>query len=59
VLRPGGPLAAFWHVFDPPPEVAEAVAVVYQRLVPDAAAGAWPVGKPAGATRGPLGGAVI
>ena len=35
VLRPGGRLAAFWHVFDPPPEVAEAVAAVYQRLVPD------------------------
>jgi SAM-dependent methyltransferase len=35
VLRPGGLLAAFWHVFDPPSEVAEAVAAVYQRLVPD------------------------
>jgi SAM-dependent methyltransferase len=35
VLRPGGRLATFWHVFDPPPEVAEAVAAVYQRLVPD------------------------
>jgi SAM-dependent methyltransferase len=35
VLRPGGRLAAFWHVFDPPPEVADAVAAVYQRLVPD------------------------
>jgi SAM-dependent methyltransferase len=35
VLQPGGRLAAFWHVFDPPSEVAEAVAAVYQRLVPD------------------------
>jgi SAM-dependent methyltransferase len=35
VLRPGGRLAAFWHVFEPPPDVAEALAVVYQRLVPD------------------------
>jgi SAM-dependent methyltransferase len=34
-LRAGGRLAAFWHVFDPPAEVAEAVAAVYQRLVPD------------------------
>jgi SAM-dependent methyltransferase len=35
VLRPGGRLAAFWHVFEPPRDVAEAVAAVYRRLVPD------------------------
>jgi len=35
VLRPGGRLAAFWHVFEPPAAVAEAFAVVYQRVVPD------------------------
>jgi len=35
VLRPGGRLAAFWHVFEPPPEAAEAFAAVYQRVVPD------------------------
>jgi SAM-dependent methyltransferase len=35
VLRPGGRLAAFWHVFDPPPEVADAAGAVYRRLVPD------------------------
>jgi len=35
VLRPGGRLAPFWHVFQPPPEVAEAFAAVYQRVVPD------------------------
>jgi SAM-dependent methyltransferase len=35
VLRPGGRLAAFWHVFDPPPEVAEATGAVFKRLVPD------------------------
>jgi SAM-dependent methyltransferase len=35
VLRPGGLLAAFWHVFEPPPAVAEALAAVYQRVVPD------------------------
>jgi SAM-dependent methyltransferase len=35
VLRPGGALAVFWHVFDPPQDVAEAAAAVYHRLVPD------------------------
>src|SRR3954468_3118531 len=35
VLRPGGRLAAFWHVFQLPPDVAEAFAVVYERVVPD------------------------
>jgi len=35
VLRPGSRLAAFWHVFEPPPVVAAAFAVVYQRVVPD------------------------
>jgi SAM-dependent methyltransferase len=35
VLRPGGRLAAFWHVFDPPPDVAEAVAAAYHQVVPD------------------------
>jgi SAM-dependent methyltransferase len=35
VLRPGGRLAAFWHVFEPPPTVAEALAAIYQRVVPD------------------------
>lgn len=35
VLRPGGRLAVFWHVFEPPPDVAEAFAAVYQRVMPD------------------------
>ena len=35
VLRPGGRLAAFWHVFEPPQDVAEAVGAVFNRLVPD------------------------
>jgi SAM-dependent methyltransferase len=35
VLRPGGRLAPFWHVFQPPPEVADAFAVVYQQVVSD------------------------
>jgi SAM-dependent methyltransferase len=34
-LRPGGRLAAFWHVFNPPQDVAGVVAAVHQRLVPD------------------------
>lgn len=35
VLRPGGRLAAFWHVFELPPGVAEAFGEVYRRVVPD------------------------
>lgn len=35
VLRPGGALTLFWHVFQPPPEVAEAFAVAYRRVAPD------------------------
>ncbi|MEU8383303.1 class I SAM-dependent methyltransferase [Streptosporangium sp. NPDC048865] len=35
VLRPGGRLAVFWHVFQLPPEVAEAFGEVYRRVVPD------------------------
>jgi SAM-dependent methyltransferase len=34
-LRPGGRLAAFWHVFEPPRDVAEAVGEAFKRLVPD------------------------
>ncbi|MEU7888452.1 class I SAM-dependent methyltransferase [Microbispora bryophytorum] len=34
-LRPGGRLALFWHVFEPPAAVAEALAAVYRRVVPD------------------------
>jgi SAM-dependent methyltransferase len=35
VLRPGGRLAAFWHVFEPPAELAQAFATTYRRVVPD------------------------
>jgi SAM-dependent methyltransferase len=35
VLRPGGLLALFWHVFQLPPEVGDAFAAVYERVVPD------------------------
>lgn len=35
VLRPGGLLAVFAHVFEPPSGVADAFAAVYRRVVPD------------------------
>jgi SAM-dependent methyltransferase len=35
LLRPGGRLAAFWNVYEPPPAVAEAFAGVYRRVLPD------------------------
>lgn len=35
VLRPGGRLAVFWHVFQLPAEVTEAFAAAYQRVAPD------------------------
>ncbi|WP_410590015.1 class I SAM-dependent methyltransferase [Amycolatopsis sp. lyj-23] len=35
VLRPGGLLAVFAHVFRPPPEVAEAFAAACRRVLPD------------------------
>jgi SAM-dependent methyltransferase len=34
-LRPGGRLAVFWNVFQPPPDLAEAFAAVYHRVLPD------------------------
>lgn len=35
LLRPGGRLAPFHHVFQPPPDVMRAVATAYQRVAPD------------------------
>ena len=35
VLRPGGRLAVFWNAAQLPPEVAEASAAVYRRVLPD------------------------
>lgn len=35
VLRPGGRLAAFWNVFQLPPDVAQALAAVYLQVMPD------------------------
>lgn len=42
VLRPGGRLAPFWHVFQLPPDVVEAFATVYRRVVPDSPFNAQP-----------------
>jgi SAM-dependent methyltransferase len=35
VLRPGGRLAIFWNVFEPPRDLGEAIAAVYRRVLPD------------------------
>lgn len=35
VLRPGGLLAPFHHVFELPPDIAKAFAEVYERVLPD------------------------
>jgi len=35
VLRAGGRLALFWNMFQPSPEVADAFAAVYRRVMPD------------------------
>ncbi|QQQ78306.1 class I SAM-dependent methyltransferase [Saccharothrix sp. 6-C] len=35
VLRPGGRLAVFWNVAQPPPALAESFADVYRRVLPD------------------------
>jgi SAM-dependent methyltransferase len=34
LLRPGGRLAVFWNVFQPPPDLAEAFAAVYRQVLP-------------------------
>ncbi len=38
VLRPGGRLAVFWNAGQPPPDVAQALAAVYGRVMPDSLA---------------------
>ena len=35
LLRPGGRLAVFWYVFQPPPDLGEAFAPVYRRVLAD------------------------
>jgi SAM-dependent methyltransferase len=34
-LRPGGRLALFWYVFQPPSDLADAFSAVYRRVLPD------------------------
>ena len=34
VLRPGGRLALFWYVFEPPPALKEAFSAIYQSVLP-------------------------
>lgn len=46
VLRPGGRLAVFGHVYEPPPEVAEPFAAAFRRAVPDSPLSAQPARRP-------------
>jgi SAM-dependent methyltransferase len=41
VLRRGGRLAAFWNVFQPPPDLADAFATVHRRVLPGPLADYW------------------
>ena len=40
-LRSQGRLAAFWNVFQPPPEVAEAFAAAHRQVMPESAVNPW------------------
>jgi hypothetical protein len=40
-LRPGGRLAVFWNVFQPPPDVGEAFAAVCRQVMPDSPGNFW------------------
>ena len=40
-LCPGGRLAVFWNVFQPPPGLGQAFAEVYRRVLPDLPANVW------------------
>ncbi|HEY8473587.1 MAG TPA: class I SAM-dependent methyltransferase [Natronosporangium sp.] len=46
VLRAGGRLAVFGHVFEPPAEVAEPTAAAYRRVVPDSPFSNQPARRP-------------
>jgi SAM-dependent methyltransferase len=46
VLRPGGRLAIFGHVYEPPTEVAEPFAAVYRRAAPDSPFNGQPARRP-------------
>lgn len=51
LLRPGGRLAIFGHVYEPPAEVAEPLAAAYRRVVPDSPFGKQPARRPLDAYR--------
>jgi SAM-dependent methyltransferase len=40
-LWPNGRLAAFWNVFQPPPDVAEAFSAVHRQVMPESALNPW------------------
>jgi SAM-dependent methyltransferase len=40
-LRPGGRLAVFWNVFQPPPDVGEGFSAVYRQVMPDLPFNPW------------------
>ena len=42
-LRPAGRLAVFWNAAQPPPDVAQAFAAVYRRVMPDLPFNPWAV----------------
>ncbi|BDT90359.1 MULTISPECIES: class I SAM-dependent methyltransferase [Nocardia] len=46
VLRPGGRLAIFGHVYEPPAEVAEPFAAAYRRVAPDSPLSGRPARRP-------------
>ncbi|AIV34802.1 class I SAM-dependent methyltransferase [Streptomyces sp. MPA0124] len=46
VLRPGGRLTVFGHVFEPPAEVAEPFAAAYRRAAPDSPFSGQPARRP-------------
>src|SRR6516165_3628332 len=47
-LRPGGRLAVFWNVFQPPPDVGEAFAAAYRRVQPGLPFNPWAWAAPEG-----------
>jgi len=47
-LRPGGRLAVFWNVFQPPPGLVEAFAAVYRRVQPGLPFNPWAWAAPDG-----------
>ncbi|OLT31082.1 methyltransferase type 11 [Actinomadura sp. CNU-125] len=54
VLRPGGRFAAFWNVFELPPEVADATADACRRVMPDSPIDFRAMGRSGPDTYGPV-----